>query len=163
MVSGSSKEAMDIAVSVESIEERQARTRLWIKIKNYTTVAVEQVMDMITGVLPGYKQEDMADVLQFSAEHCAAVMEKAGEPVDAKAVWEAYDNSVKLLDIVVLIPSQWEKYLDPKFWDLPPLEHVPSVPPLGRKDFEKLKKMPGKHQLHLDKLAAFEPKYRIAA
>lgn len=161
MVSGRSKEAMD--TSVETIEERQARTRLWLRVTKYVKVATEQVMDMITGVLPGYDLEAKADVLQFSSEHCAAIVEAAGEPVDEKSVWEAYDNSIKLLDIVVMLPIQWQKYLDPSFWDLPPLERVPHAAPIGKKDFERLKYMPRKHDLHMDHLAVFEPKYKIAA
>lgn len=164
MSSGSSKEAMDIAVAsnnVESIEERQARVKLWDKVKAHTRHTIEQVMSLITGLIDRHDREEMAEILHFSCEYTAALLKD--EPVDEKAVWQAYDNSCKLLDIVPLIPAQWEKYLDPKFWDLPPLEEVPPVPPLGRKDFERLKQMPKKHMLHLPHLAAFEPKYKISA
>jgi hypothetical protein len=172
MTAGRSKEAMDMAKNqvvtqegepVKSIEESQESVRLWGRIKNYTRVAVEQVMDMITGVMDGYDLEEKTEILAFSSEHCAKLLEKAGEPVDEKAVWQAYDLAVRTLDIVTMIPAQWEKHLDPKFWDLPPLPHVPRERPITKQDYAAVKKLPYKHKLHVDKLPAFEPKYKISA
>lgn len=164
MMSGRSKEAMDVAV--ESIEERQARVQLWDKVKSLVSVATEQVMALIEGLVPRKDEAEMVNILHFSCEHTAALLERAGEPLDEKAVWQSYDNSMKLLDIVVLLPSEWTKLLtEASAWRSEPPKYVnePHVPPIGRRDFERLKKMPGKHQLHLPQLAAFEPKYKIPA
>lgn len=168
-MSGQSKQAMDTAIqlhgaAVESIEERQARMRLWDKVKAHTRHTVEQVMGLITGLIDRHDREEMAEILHFSCEYTAALL--ADEPLDEKAVWEGYDNSRRLLDIATMIPYQWEKLLkEASAWrEKPPkYSNEPRVKPLGREDFERLKQMPKKHLLHIQEPSWLQPKYKIAS
>lgn len=151
-------------VNAESIETQQARVGLWERIGTLIVVAVGQVMDMITGVLPGYDLEAKSDVLQFSAEHCAALLETAGEPVDTKAVYASYDVSMKLLDTIPLIPPTWQKYTerDEQWWaEHSPLDHIEPQRPINKADFDRLAGLPQKHKLHAYPVPWFVPKYQI--
>jgi hypothetical protein len=151
-------------VNAESIEAQQARVRLWERIGTLIVVAVGQVMDMITGVLPGYDLGAKADVLQFSAEHCAALLESAGEPVDSKAVFAAYDVSMQLLDTIPLIPHTWVEYYarDEKWWEEHPRWDLGEPKrQIGKPDFERIRSLRQKHKLVFDYPYEFQPKYKI--
>jgi len=164
MVSGKSKEAMDLAPEVETIEERQARTRLWGKVKNHIQHTLDQVMALIDGVFDRHDREEMVEILHFSCEFTAALVKD--EPLDEPAVWQAYDNSMKLLDIVPLIPSQWAKYYerDEEWWTQHPYWELGERPrPLSKQDTSNVRRLPYKHRLHLDFRPEYEPKYKIPA
>ena len=151
-------------VNAESIEAQQSRVRLWERIGTLIVVAVGQVMDMITGVLPGYDLEAKADVLQFSAEHCAALLEASGEPVDATAVFASYDVSMQLLDTIPLIPPTWQKYTerDEQWWDKhSPLDTIEPQRPITNTDIEMVRKLRMKHGLMVNNPLEFRPKYKI--